>query len=154
MFTTGVLCTVCGARVYLISGSPQTTFGRIGEWASGNLQPWMLLGPRWKILFITELIVFKEFMCHQQKQSVTYRLMENIVSKLFPCGSLQNRRIWLFQMQLICDGTFGTLLYTALNSPSLIFALKRCNTHSPSLEFAHSQIFLHIPLYRIQLAQF
>ena len=23
----------------LISGSPQTTFGRIGEWASGNLQP-------------------------------------------------------------------------------------------------------------------
>ena len=24
---------------FLISGSPQTTFGRIGEWASGNLQP-------------------------------------------------------------------------------------------------------------------
>ena len=24
---------------FLISGSPQTRFGRIGEWASGNLQP-------------------------------------------------------------------------------------------------------------------
>ena len=27
---------------FLISGSPQTRFGRIGEWASGNLQPWAL----------------------------------------------------------------------------------------------------------------
>ena len=25
---------------FLISGSPQTRFCRIGEWASGNLQPW------------------------------------------------------------------------------------------------------------------
>ena len=24
---------------FLISGSPQTTFGRIGEWATSNLQP-------------------------------------------------------------------------------------------------------------------
>ena len=24
---------------FLISGSPQTTFGRIGEWATRNLQP-------------------------------------------------------------------------------------------------------------------
>ena len=26
---------------FLISGSPQTRFGRIGEWATGNLQPWL-----------------------------------------------------------------------------------------------------------------
>ena len=26
---------------FLISGSPQTTFGRIGEWATCNLQPWL-----------------------------------------------------------------------------------------------------------------
>ena len=27
---------------FLISGSPQTNFGRIGEWASGNLQPCLM----------------------------------------------------------------------------------------------------------------
>ena len=29
----------------LISGSPQTRFGRIGEWASGNLQPCLWVPP-------------------------------------------------------------------------------------------------------------
>ena len=38
------------------------------------------------------------------------------------------------------------ILYTALNSRSLIFALWRSETDSPSLEFAHSLIFLHNPL--------
>ena len=33
------------------------------------------------------------------------------------------------------------ILYTALNSPSLIFAVWRSETDSPSLEFAHSPIF-------------
>ena len=45
-------------------------------------------------------------------------------------------------------------LYTALNSPSLIFALYRSETDSPSLEFTHSPILVHYPLYIIQLAQF
>ena len=44
------------------------------------------------------------------------------------------------------------ILYTALNSPSLIFALLRSETDSPCLEFAHSPVFLHNPL--IKLAQF
>ena len=26
---------------FLISGSPQIIFGRIGEWATSNLQPWL-----------------------------------------------------------------------------------------------------------------
>ena len=33
------------------------------------------------------------------------------------------------------------ILYTALNLPSLIFALYKSDTDSPSLEFAHSPIF-------------
>ena len=45
----------------LISGSPQTTFGRNGEWASGNLQPWSvspifwvgLESNDWDILFLS-----------------------------------------------------------------------------------------------------
>ena len=37
------------------------------------------------------------------------------------------------------------ILYTALNSPSLIFALYKSETDSPSLEFARSHIFLHNP---------
>ena len=50
----------------------------------------------------------------------------------------------------------GIILYTALslNSPSLIFALWRSETDSPSLEFAPSPIFLHNPLPIIELAQF
>ena len=47
---------------------------------------------------------------------------------------------WIWPLSL-CE------VYTALNSPSLIFALKRSETDSPSLEFAHLQIFLHNPLY-------
>ena len=43
------------------------------------------------------------------------------------------------------------ILYTALNSPSLIFALWRSETDSPSLEFSKSTIFLHNPLYIIEL---
>ena len=46
------------------------------------------------------------------------------------------------------------ILYTALNSPSLIFALYRSKTDSPSLEFAQSQIFLHNHFQIVQLAQF
>ena len=45
-------------------------------------------------------------------------------------------------------------LYTALTLPSLIFALYRSETDSPSLEFAHSPIFLLNLLYMIQLDQF
>ena len=46
-------------------------------------------------------------------------------------------------------------LYTALNLPSLIFALVyRSETDSPSLEFTHSPIFLLNLLHIIQLAQF
>ena len=37
------------------------------------------------------------------------------------------------------------ILYTALNLPSLIFAQKRYEIDLPSLEFAHSPIFLHNP---------
>ena len=46
------------------------------------------------------------------------------------------------------------ILYTALNLPSLIFALKRCETDSPGLELAHTPVFLHNPFYTIQLTQF
>ena len=46
------------------------------------------------------------------------------------------------------------VLYTALNLPSLFFALWRSETDSPSFEFAHSPIFLHNPLKMIELAQF
>ena len=46
------------------------------------------------------------------------------------------------------------LLYTALNSPSLIFTQQRSKTDSPSLEFALYPNLLHYPLYIIQLAQF
>ena len=45
-------------------------------------------------------------------------------------------------------------LYTTLNSPCRIFALKISETDSPSLEFAHSPVFLYNPLYILQLAQF
>ena len=37
------------------------------------------------------------------------------------------------------------LLYTALNLPSLIFALYKSETDLPSLEFADSPIFLNYP---------
>ena len=47
---------------------------------------------------------------------------------------------------------FLKLLYTALNSPSFIFALKRSVTDSPSLEFAQPPILCNIHV--IQLAQF
>ena len=62
-----------------------------------------------------------------------------------------------FQRHRICLGLLCTrleVLYTALNSPSLIFALKRPETDSPSLAFAQSPIFFQKPLYIIQLAQF
>ena len=39
------------------------------------------------------------------------------------------------------------ILYTALNSPSLIFILLGAETDSPRLEFAHSQVLLHNPYY-------
>ena len=46
-------------------------------------------------------------------------------------------------------------LYTALKSPSLIFALQGSETDSLSLEFARSPILLHNPVYNIiQLTQF
>ena len=48
----------------------------------------------------------------------------------------------------------NNILYTALNSPSLIFALWRSETYSTILEFAHTPVFLYNPLYTIQLAQF
>ena len=38
------------------------------------------------------------------------------------------------------------ILYTALNSPSLIFDQRRSETGSPSLEFAHTPVFFHNPL--------
>ena len=47
-----------------------------------------------------------------------------------------------------------SILYTTLNSPSLIFALETSDTDLYGLEFAHSSIFLHNPLCLIQLAQF
>ena len=37
------------------------------------------------------------------------------------------------------------ILYTALNSPSLIFALWRSEADSPSLELAHTPVFLYDP---------
>ena len=46
------------------------------------------------------------------------------------------------------------ILYTALNSPSLIFALYQSETDSPILEFAHSPISLHNPVNIIELVQF
>ena len=50
---------------------------------------------------------------------------------------------------------FNTIVqYTALNSPSLIFAQWKPETDLPRLEFAHTQTFFHNPLYTIQLAQF
>ena len=45
------------------------------------------------------------------------------------------------------------ILYTALNSPSLLFVLKSFETDSPNLEFAHAPILLYNHLYIIQLAQ-
>ena len=46
------------------------------------------------------------------------------------------------------------ILYTALISPSLIFALQRSETDSPILEFALSSILLYNLLCKIQFAQF
>ena len=45
-----------------------------------------------------------------------------------------------------------TILYTALNSPSLIFALHRSKIDSPSLKFALSSIVLYNSLCIIQFA--
>ena len=42
------------------------------------------------------------------------------------------------------------LLYAALNSPSLIFALVTSETDSPSLDFAHFSVLFKKPLYIIQ----
>ena len=61
---------------------------------------------------------------------------------------------WHFQNFHIKVTCHNQILYTALNSPSLIFALWRSETDAPSLAFAHTQIFLHKPLYTIQLAHF
>ena len=47
----------------------------------------------------------------------------------------------------------GMILYTALNSPSLIFALCKSETELLSLEFALFPIFLHYPLHIIQFSQ-
>ena len=58
-----------------------------------------------------------------------------------------------FQCHRICLGLLCTrleVLYIAFNSSSLIFALKRPETDSPSLEIAHSPIFFQKPLYIIQ----
>ena len=44
----------------------------------------------------------------------------------------------------------SVIMFTALKSPSLIFALWRSETYSPSLEFAHTPIFLHNPSYTVQ----
>ena len=48
------------------------------------------------------------------------------------------------------------LLYTVLNSPSIIFILKRSETDLSSFEFARSPIFLYNQLYMyiIRLGQF
>ena len=43
------------------------------------------------------------------------------------------------------------ILYTALNSPSLIFALMTSETDSPSVEFAHFPVLSKKPLYIIPL---
>ena len=55
---------------------------------------------------------------------------------------------------LFWRGYILDILYTAFNSPSLIFALQRSGTDSPSLEFTHHPISLHKPLYKIKLAKF
>ena len=58
---------------------------------------------------------------------------------------------WILTMCALCDYKCNQtrtwrseihieILYTALNSPSLIFPLWRSETESPSLEFAHSPI--------------
>ena len=57
--------------------------------------------------------------------------------------------------QLHFNSMHFNILYTALNSPSLIFALSKSETDSPSSEFAHPSIFLHNPLHiNSILAQF
>ena len=71
--------------------------------------------------------------------------------------------LWETGITLICTSCWSKvkdqchnwhILYTDLNSPSLIFALQRSETDLPSLEFAHSQVLFPNPLYRIQLDQF
>ena len=58
------------------------------------------------------------------------------------------------QLSTTLHTSYVEILYTAFNSPSLIFSLLRSETDLPSLEFAHSPVFLHNPLYIIKLAQF
>ena len=53
----------------------------------------------------------------------------------------------------VCHLAIG-ILYTALNLPSLMFALHRSENDTPSLEFALSPILFQNPLCIIQLPSF
>ena len=66
---------------------------------------------------------------------------------------MKTSRSFLIRSKLVIMSS-SVILYTALNSPSLIFALWRSEIDSPSLEFVHTQNILQNPFYTIQLAQF